>query len=79
VCESIAHSAATHDVRPATKQKSSHNGSHVANILLFLLYTPRYTVYIMYVEIHDGGERQGMIDGITTTIYYNKNSHSQMI
>jgi len=24
------------------------------------------------VEIHDGGERQGLIDGITTTIYYRK-------
>ena len=31
------------------------------------------------VEIHDGGERQGDIDGITTTIYYKENSHSQMI
>jgi len=31
------------------------------------------------VEIHDGGERQVKIDGITATIYYNKNSHNQMI
>jgi len=33
---------------------------------------PTFLFFGLLVERHDGGERQRLIDGITTTIYYTK-------
>jgi len=58
---------------------------HLPNMLSPIIFkmvvknVPKIFPAYVHVTAHNEGERQSCIDGINTTIYYQKNSHNHMI